>query len=71
MLRILRNGAQLLASESGSASQAYYERRRRPDASGRREGHYHALIPLARNMVVTLWAMLRDGAMYEERGARA
>lgn len=51
----------------GSPSAAFYERRRRPDGLGRREGHYHALIALARKMVGVLWAMLRDGAMYERR----
>ena len=65
-------GAMVLAANAarqrpGTASAAYYERRRRPDGLGRRESHYHALIALARKMIATLWAMLRDGAMYEER----
>ena len=66
-------GAMLLAANCarqrpGTASAAYYERRRREDELGRREPHYHALMALARKMVGTLWAMLRDGTMYEERG---
>ena len=52
---------------AGTASAAYYERRRRADELGRREAHYHALIALARKMVEVLWAMLRDGSMYEDR----
>lgn len=58
------NAARMVA---GTPSAAYYERRRRPDEFGRREGHYHALVALARKMVGVLWAMLRDGAMYERR----
>ena len=53
----------------GTASAAYYERRRKPDGLGRREGHYHALIALARKMIGVLWAMLRDGSMYGEAPA--
>lgn len=49
----------------GTASAAYYARRREPDAMGRREGHYHALVALANKMVRTLWAMLRDGTAYD------
>ena len=56
---------------AGSPSAAYYERRRRPDGLGRREGHYHALMALARKMIGAMWAMLRDGAMYERRGPAA
>ena len=69
--RRLRSAMVLAANAArqrpGTASAAYYERRRREDALGRREAHYHALMALARKMVGTLWAMLRDGAMYEER----
>ena len=51
----------------GSPSAAYYERRTRPDGLGRSEGHYHALLALARKMIGVMWAMLRDGSMYEWR----
>lgn len=69
-------GAVILSANSarqcrGTASYYYYERRRRKDGQGNREGHYHALIALARKMVETLWAMLRDGTMYEDRRAAA
>ena len=63
--------AMVLAANSarqrpGTASAAYYERRRAKDELGRQEAHYHALIALARKMIEVLWAMLRDGAMYED-----
>lgn len=63
-------GAMILAANCarqrpGTASAAYYERRRAKDELGRREGHYHALTALARKMVETLWAMLRDWSMYD------
>lgn len=68
--------AMLLAANSarqvaGSPSAAYYERRRRPDELGRREGHYHALLALARKMIGVMWAMLRDGATYDWRAPAA
>ena len=69
--RRLRSAMVLAANNArqvaGSPSAAFYERRTRPDGLGRREGHYHALMALARKMVGVLWAMLRDGAPYEWR----
>lgn len=69
--RRLRSAMVLAANAArqvaGTPSAAYYERRRKPDELGRREGHYHALIALARKMIGVLWAMLRDGATYERR----
>ena len=69
--RRLRSAMVLAANSArevaGSPSAAYYERRRRPDELGRREGHYHALMALARKMIGVMWAMLRDGTEYEWR----
>jgi transposase len=53
------------ASLRGSPeSKAFYDRKR---AEGKR--HTQALIALARRRVNVLWAMLRDGTMFETRSA--
>ena len=47
---------------SSPESRAFYERKR---AEGKR--HSQALIALARRRVNVIWAMLRDGTLFESR----
>ena len=56
------------ASLSAPASRAFYDRKR---SEGKR--HHQALLALARRRVNVLWAMLRDGCLYDEQlvGAEA
>ncbi len=46
---------------AGGASRAFYDRKR-----GEGKAHNQALMSLARRRVNVLWAMLRDGRLYEE-----
>ncbi len=52
----------LISIQRSPASKAFYDRKR---AEGKR--HSQAVLALARRRVNVLWAMLRDGQLYEER----
>jgi transposase len=52
----------LISIQRSPASKAFYDRKR---AEGKR--HSQAVLSLARRRVNVLWAMLRDGQLYEER----
>jgi transposase len=52
----------MISIQRSPSSKAYYDRKR---AEGKR--HSQAVLALARRRVNVLWAMLRDGQVYEER----
>lgn len=56
----------LISVQRSPASRAFYDRKR---AEGKRHGQ--AILALARRRVNVLWAMLRDGRIYEEGHAVA
>jgi transposase len=56
----------LVSIRSDAASRAYYDRKR---AEGKR--HTQAVLALARRRLNVLWAMLRDGTVYQPNGPKA
>lgn len=52
----------MISGQRSPSSKAYYNRKR---AEGKR--HSQAVLALARRRVNVLWAMLRDGQVYDER----
>jgi hypothetical protein len=56
----------MVSIRADPASRAYYDRKR---AEGKR--HTQAVLALARRRLNVLWAMLRDGTLYQPNGPTA